>query len=107
MFKGFPGDMQGLMKKAQKMQEDMQRVKEQAGAIIESGSAGGGAVTVTVNGHQRIVSFKIAPELFESKDLSMLQDLLLLATNAALENAGEKFKEQINKVTGGIPIPGL
>ena len=92
-----PGNMNNLLKQAQKMQENMQ---------IES-SVGGGAVTVKVNGKKELIDINIKPEVVDPDDIEMLQDLVLSAVNEALRSVDEMQSSQMSKVTGGLNIPGL
>lgn len=101
------GNMQNIMKQAQAMQEQMARVQEQAAAKTVSGTAGGGIVTVTVNGAMQIVAVVMDPEVVKSGDVEMLQDLVVAAVNDALRKAQEMMAEEMKSVTGGMKIPGL
>ena len=84
----------------QKMQEDLE-TKE-----IET-SVGGGAVTVKVNGKKEVVDIQIKPEVVDPDDIEMLQDLVLSAVNEALRSVDDMQSSQMNKLTGGMNIPGL
>jgi DNA-binding YbaB/EbfC family protein len=106
-FKGFPSNMQGLMKQAQKMQEELQRANIAAESLTAESSAGGGAVRVLAKGSMRIESIFISPELLQSGDCEMIQDALLLAVNEALSEIQKKKEEKISAITGGASIPGL
>ena len=101
------GNMQNIMKQAQAMQEQMAKVQEQAAAKTVSGTAGGGIVTVTVNGAMQIVGVVMDPEVVKSGDVEMLQDLVVAAANDALRKAQEMMAEGMKSVTGGMKIPGL
>lgn len=101
------GNMSNIMKQAQAMQEQMAKVQEQAAAKTVSGTAGGGIVTVTVNGAMQIVSVTLDPEVVKSGDVEMLQDLVVAASNDALRKAHEMMAEEMKSVTGGLKIPGL
>ena len=101
------GNMQNIMKQAQAMQEQMAKVQEQAAAKTVSGTAGGGIVTVTVNGAMQIVGVVMDPEVVKSGDVEMLQDLVVAAANDALRKAQEMTAEEMKSVTGGMKIPGL
>lgn len=107
MSKGFPPNLQGLMKQAQKMQKDLQKVQEESENLSAEGSAGGGMVKVVVNGKLRLTSVSIDAEVVKSNDHEMLQDMFLAATNSALEDVQEKVKTAMGKVTGGMNVPGL
>ncbi|RMF60468.1 MAG: YbaB/EbfC family nucleoid-associated protein, partial [Calditrichaeota bacterium] len=89
-----------LMKQAQKMQEDMQRIQEQLGKITVEGSAGGGMVKVTANCQNQIVNVEIEPEVIDANDKEMLEDLIVAAVNQALENASARSQEEMQKVMG-------
>jgi len=101
------GNMQNIMKQAQAMQEQMAKVQEQAAVKTVSGTAGGGIVTVTVNGAMQIVGVVMDPEVVKSGDVEMLQDLVVAAANDALRKAQEMMAEEMKSVTGGMKIPGL
>ena len=109
--KGFPGMMPGnmnqLIKQAQKMQSDMQKMQEELESKEIETSVGGGAVTVKVNGKKEVVDIQIKPEVVDPDDIEMLQDLVLSAINEALRNVDDMQSSQMNKLTGGMNIPGL
>ena len=91
-FGGFGGggmNMQQMMKQAQKLQEQMAQAKEQLEEARVTGSAGGGAVTVTVSGSKRFISVEIKPEVVDPEDVEMLEDLITAAANEAYANAEE------------------
>jgi DNA-binding YbaB/EbfC family protein len=106
-FPGIPGGMQGLMKQAQKMQQDLLRVQEEAKAATAEGGAGGGIVKVVANGNNQLVSIVIQKEAVNPEDVEMLQDLILAACNDALQKVQENVKAQMAKVTGGMNLPGM
>ena len=101
------GNMSNILKQAQAMQEQMARVQEQAASKTVSGTAGGGIVTVTVNGAMDVLSVKIDPEVVKSGDVDMLQDLVVAASNDALKKSRDMLAEEMKSVTGGMKIPGL
>jgi DNA-binding YbaB/EbfC family protein len=101
------GNMSNILKQAQAMQEQMAKVQEQAAAKTVSGTAGGGIVTVTVNGAMDLLSVKIDPEVVKAGDVDMLQDLVVAAGNDALKKSREMMAEEMKSVTGGMKIPGL
>jgi len=103
MKKGFGN----LIKQAQKLQEQMARVQEEAGNKTVEATAGGGMVTVMVNGRHEVLSVKIEPEVVDPSDIEMLQDLIQAAVNEGIRRAQEMMKEEVGKVTGGLGIPGL
>lgn len=98
------GNMQQLMRQAQKMQENVQRVQEEVGNSELEYTAGGGAVKVVIYGRKELKSIEIQPECVDPEDVEMLQDLVLAAVNGALQLAGETMEREMNKVTGGLNI---
>ena len=107
--KGFPGggNIQALMKQAQKMQESLQKAQEQADKITAEFQSGGGAVKAVANGKSQVISLTIAKEAIDPNDAEVLQDMIMVAVNGALSQALEKVKEELAKATGGMSIPGL
>lgn len=104
---GGPGNIQQLARQAQKMQEDMDTVTKELEERDYTATAGGGAVTVTVKGTMEISSIEIKPEVVDPEDVEMLSDLVLAAVNEAIRNAKSEKEEQLEKISGGINIPGL
>lgn len=105
---GFPGgNMQGLVKQAQKVQEELRRVQESAAEYTAEGSAGGGMVKAVAKGDNKVLSVIIDPEIVVNSDLEMLQDLVVAAVNDALERVQENAKKEMARITGGLNIPGL
>ncbi len=99
--------MGDILKQAQKMQEKMQQVQDGLAELEVEGSAGGGMVTTTVNGKLEIVAVKIDPQVVDSEDVEMLEDLVVAAVNQAMEKAQELAGEEMGKVTGGMMPPGF
>jgi len=97
-------NLQNMMKQAQQMQERLQ--KQMAEMRIEA-TAGGGMVTVVVNGAKQLQSIKIDPEVVAKDDVEMLQDLILAAVNDAHRKADEAMAEKMGGMMGGLKIPGL
>jgi len=106
---GFPGmgNMNQLMKQAKKMQEQMAKLQEELEQKTVEASAGGGVVTVVANGKKEVTEIRIAPEAVDHDDVEMLQDLIMAAVNEALRQAEEMVQSEMNKITGGLSIPGL
>ena len=103
MSKGL-GDM---MKQAQKLQSQMMELQEElAGKTVEA-TAGGGMVTVVINGKQEIVSLTIDPDVVDRQEIEMLQDLITAAVNEGIRRAQQIWAEEMKKLTGGMSIPGL
>lgn len=97
-------NIQQMMKQAQQMQDKLQ--KQMTDMRIE-GAAGGGMVTVVINGHKALQSIKIDPEAVSKEDVEMLQDLVLAAINDAQRKADETLSQQMSGLMGGMKIPGL
>jgi DNA-binding YbaB/EbfC family protein len=100
-------NMNQMMKQVKKMQEQMMKAQEELGSKTIEGSAGGGVVTVQVNGHKKVLSIAIKPEAVDPEDIEMLQDLVLTAVNDAIAKADELANSDMSKYTGGMKIPGL
>lgn len=100
-------NMGQMMKQVQKMQRQMQKAQEELKEKTVQGSAGGGMVTVTANGHKEIIDVEIKEEVVDPEDIEMLQDLVLAATNDALKQVDELVAKEMGKYTGGLNIPGL
>ncbi len=96
-----------IMKQAQMMQQKMARLQEESAQRTAEATAGGGAVTVVVNGKNQIVSLSIKKEAVDPEDVEMLQDLVMAAVNEALAKVHAELSEQMNRITGGMNIPGL
>ena len=97
-------NIQQMMQQAQQMQERMQ--KHMAELRVE-GNAGGGMVTVVVNGAKQIHSLKIDPEVVSKDDVGMLQDLIVAAVNDAQRKVDEEMSQKMGGMMGGLKIPGL
>lgn len=112
MLKGLGGlgnlaGMGNLMKQVQEMQTKMAEIEEELATQTVEGTAGGGMVTVVANGKQEIQSVTVDPELLTPEELDMLQDMVVAATNQALESSRQLRVERLSQLTGGIKIPGL
>ncbi len=94
-----------MLKQLQQMQARMAKIQEELGGKTVTGSAGGGMVEVVVNGHQKLVSVTVKPEVVNSEDVDMLQDLVLAATNDALEKARELASKEMGAVRAGLGLP--
>ena len=107
--KGLP-NMGNLMKQAQQLQTKMAKLQEELGEKTVEATAGGGMVSVVVNGRQEIISIKIDREVINPDDAEMLQDLILAAVNDGISRAKNMVNEEMSTITGGLnlpPIPGL
>ena len=96
-----------MAKMAQQMQAEMARVQAELDALTVDGTAGGGAVTAVVNGHQELVSLTIDPDVVDSDDVEMLQDLVTAAVNDGLRRVKQIAEEKMARVTGGLRLPGM
>lgn len=104
---GGMGNMNQMLKQAQKMQENMLKTKEEVEQRSVEASSGGGMVEVVVNGKKELLELKIKPEAVDPEDVEMLEDLVKAAVNEGLRNAQAMVEEEMAKVTGGFNIPGL
>jgi len=99
------------MKKYQKMSKDLQSgmemMKEDLAKQEIEGVAGGGALKVTVNGNQELLRVQIKPEAVDPDDITMLEDLIIAATNQALEKAKELQQSSMSQMTGGLKLPNM
>jgi DNA-binding YbaB/EbfC family protein len=96
-----------LMRQASRLQRRVEQRKNELKTETVEASAGNDQVKVTVNGGGEIVAIVLAPELLKQEDLAMVQDLIVAGTNAALKKSQEMIEAEIEKVTGGVKIPGL
>jgi DNA-binding YbaB/EbfC family protein len=106
-FPGMGGNMNNMIKQAQKMQQQMLKVQEELEQKTVEASAGGGVITVVASGKKEIMEIKINPEVVDADDVEMLQDLVLAAVNEALRKADEMVSSEMGKLTGGLNIPGM
>ncbi len=97
-------DIQAMMKQAQEMQE---RLKHKMAAMRVEATAGGGMVTVAVNGTKQLESIQIDPEVVSREDVEMLQDLIVAAVNDAGRKVDEQLGQSMSGLMGGLKIPGL
>ena len=106
---GFGGgmDMGKLMKQAQKMQEAMMKMQEDLGSQTVDGTAGGGAVTITMTGAMEVTAVKIKQEAVDPDDVETLEDLVLAAIKDAKAKVDALSQNQMGSITGGMKIPGM
>ncbi len=104
---GGAGGMNNMLKQAQKMQAEMEKVQSEMEERTYEGTSGGGAVTVSVKGTKEVLSVKLQPDVVDPDDIEMLEDLILTAVNEAIKKASDDMEANMNKLTGGISIPGL
>lgn len=101
------GGFNQMMKQAQKMQAKLAKIQEELAHKTVEAAAGGGMVSVVVNGRNELVDIKIEKDVVDPEDIEMLQDLILAAVNEGMRKAQEMSQEEMGKVTQGINIPGL
>ena len=104
---GGPGNMNQMIKQAQKMQEDMTNLQTDLEAREYTAVSGGGAVSVTVDGKHLIKSIKINPDIIDTDDAEMIEDLVTIAVNEAINNAIYTAEEEMGAITGALNIPGM
>lgn len=107
MFNPGMANMQGMMKKVQKMQQDMLKMQEELKNRTVEATAGGGAVTVVVTGRKTIEKVTIAPSAVDPEDVEMLEDLVTTAINEAMRKVDEMTEKEMGKITGGMKLPGM
>jgi hypothetical protein len=100
-------NMGNILKQAQAMQAQMTKIQGQASAKTVIGTAGGGSVTVTANGAMQLLAIVINPEVVKNGDVEMVQDLVMAASNDALQKAREMMANEMKAITGGMNVPGL
>ena len=100
-------NMGNLLKQAQQFQTKIAKLQEELEDRTVEASAGGGMVSVVVNGRQELVSITIEPEVINSDDKEMLQDLILAAVNDGLSKAKEMVNEEMGKLTRGLNLPNI
>ena len=104
---GGPQNMQAMLRQAQKMQEDVAAKQEELDAREYDVSAGGGVVTVKINGKREILSIDLQPEIVDPDDIETLSDILVAAVNEAIKRVDETNNAELNKITGQMSLPGL
>ncbi|MBR1968846.1 MAG: YbaB/EbfC family nucleoid-associated protein [Clostridia bacterium] len=110
---GFPrnmggmGNMNNMIKQAQKMQEEMLKAQESLSEQVIEATVGGGAVSVKVNGKKELIELKISPDAVDPDDVEMLEDMVMSAVNEAMRKADEAAAGSLRSITGGMNIPGL
>jgi DNA-binding YbaB/EbfC family protein len=102
-------DMMGMLGKVKDLQAKMKEAQESLGSITETGEAGAGMVRATVNGRKQLIKLEIDEDLIKPTDREVLQDLIIAATNKAIENIDDKVKAHLQQATQGVlpNIPGM
>ena len=101
------GNQKDLMRQMQQMQQRLAKIQEELAEATVDGTAGGGAVTVTMTGQQQVRAVKIDPAVVDPEDVEMLQDLILAAFNEAHTKSQQLAESRLGGLTGGLKIPGL
>ena len=104
---GGPQNMQAMIRQAQKMQEDVAAKQEELDACEYEIKAGGGAVTVTINGKKEVLSIDISPEIVDPDDIETLSDILVAGVNEAIKRVEETNAAELEKITGSMSMPDL
>lgn len=100
-------NMQQIMRQAQKMQKKMEEAQNEAAAQVLEASAGGGMVSVKVNGKQELISITIEKDVVNPDDIEMLQDLIVAAVNEGMKKAQNAMQDKLSSITGGLNLPGF
>lgn len=100
-------NVQKMMKEARKMQEEVAKAQEEVVLLEAEGTAGGGVIKVVASGDGRIKKVTIDPDAIDPDDVEMLEDLVLTASNEALNNVGELAQMRMDAATGGFNLPGF
>ena len=109
---GGPGNMQSMLRQAQKMQEDMAALQEDLDSRQYEVAAGGGAVKIKINGKLEVSSVELDPDVVDPDDVETLQDILTAAMNEAIRKVNDTNSEEMGKITsslnmGGLGMPGM
>lgn len=104
---GGPQNMNSMLRQAQKMQEDMANLQAELEEREYEVSAGGGVVSVKINGKREVLSINIEPEIVDPDDIETLSDILIAAVNEAIKKVDETSENEMSKITGQMNIPGM
>jgi len=102
-----PQNMQGMLKQAQKMQEDMAALQEELDEREYEIKAGGGVITIVITGTKEVKSIELDPQIVDPDDIETLQDILVAGINEAIKTVEETNAKQMERITGNINMPGL
>ena len=105
MFGG--GNMQGMMKKVQKMHKDMKKMQDELKVRTVEATVGGGTLTIVMNGEKTVESVTIDPSVIDPEDKEMLEDLIVAAVNEAGKKVDDMMAQEMSKITGGMNLPGM
>jgi DNA-binding YbaB/EbfC family protein len=96
-----------ILRQAQQLQAKLAKAQEELSNITVEATSGGGAVKVVIDGHQKVHSVEISPEVVTAADVELLQDLVMTAVNEAVAKSQELVSKRLSGLTGGLNIPGL
>ena len=96
-----------ILRQAQQLQAKLAKAQEELGSITVEATSGGGAIKVVMDGHQRVHSVEISPEVVTAGDIELLQDLVMTVVNEAITKSQELVSKRLSSLTGGLNIPGL
>ena len=96
-----------VLRQAQQLQAKLAKVQQELGNMTVEATSGGGVVKVIIDGHQKIRSVEISPEVVNADDVELLQDLVMTAVNEAVTKSQELANKEMGKLTGGLQVPGL
>ena len=96
-----------MLRQAQQLQAKLAKIQEELGNVTVEATSGGGAVKVMIDGHQKIRSVEISPEVVNTDDVELLQDMVMTAVNEAVAKSQELANKEMGKLTGGLHMPGL
>ncbi len=96
-----------ILRQAQQLQAKLAKAQEELGNLTVEASSGGGAIKVVVDGHQKVRTVEISPEVIDAEDVEMLQDLVMTAVNEAINKSQELANKRLGSLAGGLNIPGL
>ena len=102
-----PSSMQGMIKQAQKMQEQAAQLQEELEAREYDIKAGGGVVALKINGKKEVLSMEISPEIVDPDDIETLSDILVAAVNEAIKRVEDTANAEMSKMTGALGMPGM
>ena len=102
-----PSNMQGMIRQAQKMQEQMAALQEELDAREYEIKAGGGAVKLIINGKKEVSALEISPEIVDPDDIETLSDIIIAAVNEAIKKVEDTNNEEMSKITGTMSMPGM
>lgn len=105
--KGGPGNMNNMMKQVQQMQEDMANLQADLETREYDVSAGGGMITVKINGKREILNIDIKPEIVDPDDIETLSDVITAAVNEAIKKVDTTSETEMGKITGALNMPGM